>query len=189
MHIDENNFIDELKFHNEHALMYVIDTYGGLVRSVIQKHLYALPDYQEECMDDVLLSVWNHIEAFCPEKNSFKNWIAAIARYKAIDYMRKYKEDVVVLPLDEAVNLADPKTEKEPESRGLDKIWVQEIEGFLSCLKPADREIFERLYLQGESINEICDNMGLSSSVVYNRISRGKKRMQQLRARRKSYGK
>ena len=52
-HINEDNFILEIKNQNEEALRFVIEKYGGLVRSVIGKHLYLLAEEQEECFDDV----------------------------------------------------------------------------------------------------------------------------------------
>ncbi len=88
MIINENNYIQQLRLHDESALMYVIDQYGALLMSVIRKHLFRLPDMQEECLDDVLMGVWQHIDSFDQERNSFKNWIAAIARYQSIDYLR-----------------------------------------------------------------------------------------------------
>ena len=89
MNMNEQNFIQQLKEKNEKALMYVIDEYGGLIYTVIKKNMSCLIEYQEECFNDVLLSVWDNISYFNPEKNSFKNWIAAIAKYKSIDYLRK----------------------------------------------------------------------------------------------------
>lgn len=46
--------------------------------------------YEEECISDVLFSIWENIEAFNYRESSFKNWICAIAKYKAIDYKSKY---------------------------------------------------------------------------------------------------
>lgn len=90
MKINENNYITELQKHNEKALLYVIDRYGGLLNSIIAKHLYAIKDCREECLNDVFLSIWDNICCFDAKKSSFKNWIAGIARYKSIDYLRKY---------------------------------------------------------------------------------------------------
>ena len=41
-------------------------------KSIIQKHLASFEDVQEECMDDVLLAIWNHIEKYDEEKNTLK---------------------------------------------------------------------------------------------------------------------
>ena len=47
MKIGEKNYIKQLRLHNEKALAYVIDEYGGLIMSVIRKHLFYLPEKQE----------------------------------------------------------------------------------------------------------------------------------------------
>lgn len=101
-HIDDNNFLIEIKNRNQEALCYIIEKYGGLVRSIIRKHLYLLVEEQEECFDDVFLNVWEHIDSFSERRNSFKNWMAGIARYKSIDYLRRYRKQLedVTLPED-----------------------------------------------------------------------------------------
>ena len=73
MRIGKYNYIQQLRLHNEKALMYVIDEYGGLLMSVIRKHLFGLPERQEECFDDVLLKIWQNIPEFDEKKNTFKN--------------------------------------------------------------------------------------------------------------------
>lgn len=74
----------------EKGLELLIDQYGGLITAIVRKHLGTLKSYEEECVNDVLLAIWHHIHRFDSEKNTFKNWVAAIAKYKAIDYQRKY---------------------------------------------------------------------------------------------------
>ena len=94
MKINEENFLDQLKKKNEKALDYVIDTYGWIIKSVIKKHLYNLQSVQDECINDVLLGLWNNIDKFDENKSEFKNWIAGIAKFKAIDYKRKYLREL-----------------------------------------------------------------------------------------------
>ena len=55
MRIGENNYIEQLGLHNEEALIYVIDIYGGLLKSIISKHLFAMPDKIEECLNGSML--------------------------------------------------------------------------------------------------------------------------------------
>ena len=101
MKIGEKNYIQQLQLHNEKALMYVINKYGGLLMAVIRKHLFSLPERQEECFDDVLLKIWQNIADFDGSKNSFKNWAAAIARYRAIDYLRQYQRELVTVNIED----------------------------------------------------------------------------------------
>lgn len=91
-HINDENFLNEIKDRNEEDLWYIIEKYGDLVKSVIGKHLYLLVEEQEECFDDVFLNIWEHIDSFKEEQNSLKNWIAGIARYRSIDYLRRYRK-------------------------------------------------------------------------------------------------
>ena len=111
MKIDEHNFIQQLLLKNEAALMYVIDEYSGLIKAVISKNMSCINEYQEECMNDVLLSIWTNISSYNQEKNSFKNWIAAITKYKSIDYMRKYRKEYLELSYEEQ-NLSDYEIHK-----------------------------------------------------------------------------
>lgn len=46
MKITEKNYIQQLQLHNEEALIYVIDMYGGLLKAVIRKHLFTMPQKQ-----------------------------------------------------------------------------------------------------------------------------------------------
>lgn len=56
MKIKESNFVEELSHRNEKALEYVMVHYGGLVKSVVHRYLNVLSQYEEECINDVLLS-------------------------------------------------------------------------------------------------------------------------------------
>ena len=87
--ITEQNVVQQIKKRNETAISFIIRTYGGLLAAIIRRHVQDDRQEYEECLDDVLLAVWNHIDSFDERKNTFKQWIAAIAKYRAIDYQRK----------------------------------------------------------------------------------------------------
>ena len=72
MKIGEHNYIRQLQLHNEKALLYVIDAYGGLLKSVIRKQLFSLPQRQEECLDDVLLKIWQNISMMQWKKKNIR---------------------------------------------------------------------------------------------------------------------
>lgn len=105
MKITEQNFVQELSRRNEQALEYVMIHYGGLVKSVTHRYLNILSQYEEECISDVFFAVWNNIDSFRPERNPFANWIAGIARLKALDYKRKYARQLMERSLEQADNI------------------------------------------------------------------------------------
>lgn len=123
--ITEENFIEEMKKRNEKSLEYVIDNYSWILKTVLKKHLFYLMDYYEECMNDCLLAIWNNIDSYNPDKSSFKNWVGGIAKYKSIDYTRKY------LSYLEIKNIDDENISTEDNS--LKKILDKEVSGVCQC--------------------------------------------------------
>lgn len=171
---DDANFIIEIKNRNEEALCHIIKKYGGLVRSVVGKHLYLLVEEQEECFDDVFLNIWDHIDSFDERQNSFKNWIAGIARYKAIDYLRRYRKRFADVALSEDIAVEDREL-----LHLIDREISGETKAILQCLKPEDRDLFEKLYIEEMTIDEVCESFQTNPNVIYKRISRARKRMRE----------
>ncbi len=175
MKIGAKNYIKQLRLHNEKALAYVIDEYGGLLMSVIRKHLFYLPERQEECFDDVLLKIWQNIDSFDETKNTFKNWAAAVAKYQAIDYLRSYQREVQTVNIEDTVIVHEDKT----LAQIVDNEISQEVEQMLSCLKPKDRDLFYKLYVEEKTMKQVSLETGMKQEVIYNRLSRGKKKLRQ----------
>ena len=173
MRIREDNYIEQLCLQNEEALLYVIDVYGGLIKSVISKHLFAMPDKIDECLDDVLLNIWENISSFDESRSTFKNWAAAVAKYRAVDYLRKYRPEL------QQVNIADVLLPQEDAmlERLVQEEISEEMESLLSCLSESDRSLFWKLYVEEKPIEEVSQETGMKKAVIYNRISRGKRRV------------
>lgn len=173
MKVNQDNFIRQLQHHNEDALAYVIDVYGALLMAVIRKHLYALPQFQEECMNDVLLAIWQHIDSYDESKSSFRTWIAAIARFRSIDYLRKYKNELEKTSWEELnADMPDMQLREMPQQE-----YSKEVYAMLQCLSPTDRELFWRLYVNEETVDEVSEALHLKKSAVYNRVSRARKKL------------
>lgn len=173
MKINDKNFVSELKKHNEKALLFCIDQYAGLLNSIVRKHLYSMEDRQGECLNDIFLAIWENIDCYDETQNSFKNWIAGIARYKAVDYLRKYLTDHQNVSWDEVV----VSEEDQALEALLNQELSDELEMILSFLTPTDREIFLKLFYEGKEADEVSQEMGMKKEVLYNHVSRGKRRL------------
>lgn len=173
MKITEDNFIEELKNKNEDALYYVIDNYSWIIKTIVSKHLFKIQDYEEECINDCLLGIWNNIDLYNEDKSSFKNWVGGIAKYKSIDYIRKYLKD------SENENIDDLFISNRKDNLDilLELEGEEEIKKSLNMLSKRDKKIFEDLYIKGLSIEEVSKNMQIEKSNLYNILSRGKKKL------------
>lgn len=174
--IDENNFVKELKERNEDALYYVIDNYGGVIKTVVNKQLFYLEDHKEECINDCLLAIWENIESYEPSKSEFKNWVAGISKYKSIDYLRRYLRDRDVENIDDK-NIA---TDKDSLDIILEKEMEKGLGELLYKLSPEDRLIFKETYFNNKSARDLSKDLGLDEGNIYNRLSRGRKKLKLL---------
>ena len=152
MKANEDNFVDLIKYRREEGLVYVIRTYGGLLKSIVQKRLFASPDRVEECMNDIFLGIWKNIDCFDESRGSFVNWAAGVARLEAIDTLRRIQREHPSVSLEE-LEMEIPK-----EDMALQKLTEQELsketEAILKCLSGKDQELFRRIFLMEEEPEE-----------------------------------
>ncbi|MCY6369382.1 sigma-70 family RNA polymerase sigma factor [Clostridium ganghwense] len=176
MKITEENFVPQLKKKNERALEYVIDNYGWIIKSIVKKHLYNLESHQEECINDILLGIWNNIDSFNEDKSTFKNWAAGIAKYKTIDCRRKYLRDLKNEDIDQIEIVVEDDVCKEVIKNDLDR----DLDELLNCLKKQDKKLFIKLYVKEQEIDCVSKEIGLKREIIYNRISRGKRKLKKM---------
>lgn len=169
--MEDELIIKYIKKKKEVGMEMLIDKYRGLITAVVRKHLGVLKNYEEECVSDVFLSIWNNIRSFDKDKNSFKNWICAISKYKAIDYKRKYLSKLETVDISKDICYID----KELIKSEID----EEIKEILSHLNERDKELFIKHYLEGEELEEIAIKNNTKVSNLYNRLSRGRKKIRE----------
>lgn len=175
--INNDNVISQLKKKNSKALDFIVDTYGGLIHSIVKKTLFNFENNGsvEECVNDVLLAIWNNIEKF-HQNNNFKSWIAAISKYKAIDYQRK----LIKVLNNQNIDAMEIKSRDTVDKELLQKENYNEMMKLLSNLKQQDREIFIRKYFNDEPSGDIAEKLNVNKEVVNNRLSRGRKKLRKI---------
>ncbi len=170
MEINENNFVARLRKKDEHALEYVLKKHGGLLKSVIGNILRFYPEDAEECLYECAMKIWQNISSFDEKKSSFQNWSAAVAKYTALDRLRKITKAQPIIDIDE-IQIAD-------KYRITDNALFNEFFcELIDCLNDEDKLIFIKIFWTGETIEETAKSLGKSKSMLYNRISRGKKKI------------
>lgn len=173
MKANENNFIDLIKKRKEEGILYVIDTYGGLLNAIVRKRLFASPDRVEECMNDIFLGIWRNIDSFDESKGSFEGWVAGVARLEAIDTLRKMKRELQTVSIEDM----DIPLEESSFLELMEQELSKETKEILGCLKPKDQELFRRIFLNEEEPEAAGEALGISRDNVYVRIFRGKQKI------------
>ena len=161
--------IKYIKKKNPKGMDMLIDNYGGIITSVVRNHLGILINYEEECVNDVLLSIWQSIEGYDKDKNTFKNWICAIAKYKSINYRKKYLTKYEQTEINNEIYYID---------KDLIKLEINEdVEDILRCLNSKDKELFIKYYIEGYELSEIAKENQTNVTNLYSRLSRGRKKI------------
>ena len=100
-------------------------------------------DHWEECLNDCLLAVWNNPERFDVQKGDFKAFLCVIAKYKAIDLLRReLKKKSKEISMYEEESVKEIK-QLYQEERGFlqaeeDDASDEELEKLLKCLSEED---------------------------------------------------
>ena len=162
---------------------YVLTEYGSLLKAVLIRNLYDKADRWEECFNDVLLAVWNNWTRFSNIKeDSRAGWLCAIAKYKAIDLLRRESRcNEKVVSIHDAWVVSEVERQYcQEQGFALIDDSAEELDKLLACLKPEDRDLFYRRYVKEESVEKITTETGLSSDNVYQRLSRGKRKLKEV---------
>ncbi len=170
MYANDAQLARAVKNGSERAFEELIRLYGGLIRAIVRYHLKCMPQYAGECENDVLLSVWQNIDRFDPSKNSLKNWLGAVAKYRAVNYKRKYIRELSDAELTDEISGG-----QSADAELLANEVREEILSLLDDLSTADRDIFIRRFILEQPVEKIAAANGKKPSWVYNRLSRGRK--------------
>ncbi|OQD33743.1 RNA polymerase factor sigma-70 [Bacillus toyonensis] len=124
----------------------------------------------DDCYNDVFTIIWFQIEKFDIEKGNLKSWMIGITKLKALEYKKKvYKE-----------NKIDKDVEIDAGIHDKYEIEQEEIMEIVQDLNTKERYIFLKRYIDGYSIDDIAKELKVTADYIYNRISRGKKKLQKL---------
>ncbi|MGL4913113.1 MAG: sigma-70 family RNA polymerase sigma factor [Romboutsia sp.] len=170
--MEDKIIIKYIKKKKEEGLRLLINNYGDYINTIVRNNLNNLTYYQDECINDILLSIWNNIDSFDNKKNTLKNWIGVISKYKTIDYKRKYLKDSKEEQINEEILSIDKNLLKNEIE--------EEVEELLSNLKEKDKNLFIKYYIEELDIETIAKNMNTKPFNLYSRLSRCKKKLREL---------
>ena len=124
----------------------------------------------EDMLQEVYLTVWRNAQAFDPARASPMTWLAAIARYRAIDRLRAIR----VRPTQA---LADDFDIAGSEPSGLDALLGKaEVARLGDCLAELDAQhgnAIRSAFLDGDTYEEVAIRLGKPLGTVKSWIRRG----------------
>ena len=174
--MDDKKIIELFMARNEEAIRETEKKYGGLCRS-IAKNILALREDVEECVSDVMLSLWNAIPPDRPE--DLKAYVARAIRNRAHDISREAnawkRGGRVRIVGDELLSMLDDGSDLAADYEA--KRAGEIISRVLDTVNKDDRRMFILRYWLGLNIDQIALHMRSGESRVKVSLHRTRKKI------------
>lgn len=118
-------------------------------------------DWVDDITQDVLISVHKSLGTYSPEL-PFRPWLRAIIQFRKTDFLRKhYKAKATMDNATQNVEIFGESVTNTAHAGEL-----KDIEAALDTLPDKQRAIIERVKIQGHSIKDVAEEMGMTDSAV-----------------------
>src|SRR5579863_8521197 len=147
-----------LQRRDPQALADLYDRYGRLVYALILR-VVRDTGIAEDLVQETFLRVWNRVQSFDAERGALGSWLLAVARNRAIDYLRSPGGRMMRSSL-ELLETEHPAGFADFEADVLNQDTARRIRGALERLSPNQRSVIELAYFEGLSQTEMAERMG-----------------------------
>lgn len=151
---------------DEEGMRQLFTHYGGSLMTLIDP-VVGNKEVSEEVLHDVLLKIWNNIEAYDAKKSRLFTWMARIARNAAIDKVRSksYRKQIKTDTITDVV-AKDSKLSVTPT---MEHIGVAKL---LDHLDAEHRAIINLLFLKDYTQSEAADELDIPLGTIKTRSRR-----------------
>jgi len=169
--VQDEEIIERIKKKDYAGLEELLAVYGDSMLRTIHSVLSQPHEVSErqDVANEVFYEVWQKIAAYQPERSRLITWLLLISRSRAIDHKRKLNKRSLEEKLVDEQELA---IEDSPLTK-------ENFLGFIEDLEALDQRIFLLYYFYQESPETIAEQTDLNISAIYNRLSRGRKRLKE----------
>ncbi|WP_213357128.1 sigma-70 family RNA polymerase sigma factor [Enterococcus casseliflavus] len=169
--VQDEEIIERIKKKDYAGLEELLAVYGDSMLRTIHSVLSQPHEVSErqDVANEVFYEVWQKIAAYEPERSRLITWLLLISRSRAIDHKRKLnKRSLEEKPVDEQ----ELAIEESPLTKENFLCFIEDLEAL-------DQRIFLLYYFYQESPETIAEQTDLNVSAIYNRLSRGRKRLKE----------
>ena len=154
---DDAGLVRRLKARDPKAMSDLYDRYGRLAYSLIHR-VVRNPSAAEDLLQETFMRVWNRVGSFDAERGALGPWVLAVARNRAIDYLRSVdgRMQAGAVDLD---RIEHPAQFSGIESSALAIDRVRRLKSAFEKLSPNQRMVIELAYYEGMSQTEMAERL------------------------------
>jgi RNA polymerase sigma-70 factor (ECF subfamily) len=154
---DDADLALRLQKRDPRALADLYDRYGRLVYALIVR-VVRDGGIAEDLVQETFLRVWNRVQGFDAGKGGLGPWLLAVARNRAIDYLRSAAGRM--RNVSESQDTEHPALFADMEKELFNSDRVRRVKSALEKLAPNQRTVIELAYFEGLSQAEMAERMG-----------------------------
>jgi len=159
------------------ALSTLYQRYGAVIYSLALRVLQNT-GLAEEVTQDVFLEVWNRPQIWDPGKGRLSSWMLTIARYTAIDRLRKdqRRPEATTTPLDDLAERLSIIGQTD------DALWQdgQMLRSLMQQLPSEQAEVIDLAFFQGLTHSELAQTLNLPLGTIKTRVRLGLRKLRGL---------
>jgi RNA polymerase sigma-70 factor, ECF subfamily len=154
---DDADLARRLRAREPSAMRDLYDRYGKMIYSVIMR-IVRDSGAAEDLVQETFLRIWNRIQAFDQERGALGPWVLAVARNRAIDYLRSTdgRMSAGVLELE---RLEHPGQFCHIDERALSMDRSRRLQDAFEKLTPQQKTVVELAYYEGLSQSEMAERL------------------------------
>ncbi|MGI8743545.1 MAG: sigma-70 family RNA polymerase sigma factor [Bryobacteraceae bacterium] len=154
---NEAELVRRLKSREPQAMADFYDRYGRMTYALIYRMVRNTAS-AEDLVQETFLRIWNRVQAFDSEKGALGPWVLAVARNRAIDYIRSVDGRMAQSSF-EIDKLEHPAVFRGFDDDILNLDRVKLLKEAFEKLTPNQRVAIELAYYEGLSQTEMAERM------------------------------
>ena len=154
--------------------------------------LYALllrilrnPERAQDALQDAYVRVWQKADTYAPERGAPLTWLLSIARYRALDVLRRKRPEVAMPEEPDMMStLLEDEQALSPLEENENQQSLDAIRVCLKTLQPQQRDSVLLAYYEGLTHQELAERLDAPLGTVKSWIRRGLMRLRECLAER-----
>ena len=176
--LDETLVIQKILQGQQSAYAMLVDKYQSYVFTLAMRYVNDR-ELAEELAQDVFVKAYRYLADF-KGNSKFSTWLYTIVHTTCLSYMRKKKDETVLLNEEKMISISDNNFAQKPIELLEQKAQKLMLENAMKHLPAADAQLLTLFYLGEQSVDEIGVILGLTATNVKVRLFRARQKLKEI---------